>query len=464
MRHSLHKWLAWRRRRKRIRPSIAVAIVLGVLLLGGLAQWVGDVNVRRKLRSYNNESLLQFSRFQEVGYRKPAYYSDMLDGEAWDKYARALSGVESLDKGELKFITEEFMKGISHDTAKARQILVESDSIITHLKLGVRQRICTAPINYKNGDVFDRPSLISMRRAATLMACRARLSARRDPQGATEDIIDGIVLAQDIAGGELSAIGHMGGIICLQIFVDEAYNLLSEFYLRQPQLKRLASVISTLVNTWPALSAGLDGEWRMRNIQLDKFLLKKDHGPGRREQEPNRFYRRWTRNMGAWLGESHWREARVSAFGFRKKMIESLAESEAGVWVVVYSTLRFWQSRVDKSRNLYLTITTPNIMVMYSNQFVQITRARLAGAGALVEIHVLKHGHWPQSLEEAATEGLEDLLVDPMTGMPLKYDIYPGGDSVAVYSVGTNLHDDGGIMDEDKGDLVLILHQPERSP
>jgi hypothetical protein len=42
----------------------------------------------------------------------------------------------------------------------------------------------------------------------------------------------------------------------------------------------------------------------------------------------------------------------------------------------------------------------------------------------------------------------------------LKGKIYPQGDSIAIYSVGTNLTGDGCIPDSDRGNLAFVLGRP----
>ncbi|MFQ5907084.1 MAG: hypothetical protein ACE5JA_11015, partial [bacterium] len=87
----------------------------------------------------------------------------------------------------------------------------------------------------------------------------------------------------------------------------------------------------------------------------------------------------------------------------------------------------------------------------------------MAGVGALLEIDHLENGRWPESLDVVETRGLEYLPIDSLSEERLKYIVYPGEDSVAVYSVGINMVDDGGMMDRERGDLVLVLHSPGHS-
>lgn len=466
MRLSLHRWLAWRPKRRRIRPRVAVAIAFGATFLIVLVNWLEYAVPTRKLTLLNTESLEHFSRFQKVGYQKPAFYPHMINGEAWDMYARAIVGVESMDKDELRFIVQEFMRKTSHDSSKARHILAECDSVLAYLSPGTRRKRCTIPLDYEDGMMLELPNFMAIRGAANLMACRARLSVHRNPRAATDDVIDGVVFSQDLAGGGLSLIGHMIGIACLDYFMDEIHHFLKHFYLGQPQLERLAYVMDILANTWPLLTPDIDAEQRMRAIFFGKpwSLREKNLEIPGEKKEVIPFYRRCFDRLNSYDHDKYTRRALVSAANFQGAMVRHLTRAETEGWGAVDSTVAYWMDKLDNSRNTYLRVSIPNIQRMYERRFEGITFAKLAGAAALVELHFLKHGHWPQSLEEAAAEGLEDLFMDPMSGEPLKYHIYPEGDSATIYSVGTNMHDDGGIMDEDEGDLVLILHQPKRSP
>ena len=69
--------------------------------------------------------------------------------------------------------------------------------------------------------------------------------------------------------------------------------------------------------------------------------------------------------------------------------------------------------------------------------------------GLLVEQHHAEHGVYPESLN-TITGGQQPL--DPFTGEPYRYSL--SGDGFTLYSLGSNLTDDGGRHNYNDGDIV----------
>ena len=75
-----------------------------------------------------------------------------------------------------------------------------------------------------------------------------------------------------------------------------------------------------------------------------------------------------------------------------------------------------------------------------------------ADAGIAIELYRREHGgELPKSLADLAPKYLAAVPVDPYTGQPMFYKVTPEG--FAIYAVGRNGLDDGGIFDkvEDAG-------------
>ena len=436
--------------------------IIGLVSLVAVVAWVGDMVALRSLTPLASSSLDHFSQFKSVGYEKPPYYPDMQDGEAWDMYGRLSPLLEStnIDK---QFLSR-FLGGASKDTATAVLVVAQNDSVIVCVKEGVRRRKSTTPINYEEGYALRLPDYMALRKGARLLACRARLNARGDPDSALEDMIDGSVFGQDIAGGDLTLIGHMVGTVCLRISTRQMHHALSQFSLGQSQLKKLALSMNTLANTWPPLSGHLDGEFRTAAVSLTrlpprKWQYRSVSGP---IDLATRFLYWWSVHLRSWRHLFSFRRAVLSATQFHIEMTEDLARAEQKDWNTVEATVNDWMSKLKDNSNWILQASTPNIMSLHRRRQEGVAHARLAGAGALIETHFLQNHQWPDKLEVVQTDGLENLLIDPMSGRPLKYIVYPGADSVVVYSVCLNMVDDGGAVNREKGDLVLVLHSPER--
>jgi len=79
-------------------------------------------------------------------------------------------------------------------------------------------------------------------------------------------------------------------------------------------------------------------------------------------------------------------------------------------------------------------------------------RLDLIQVGLAIEQYQADHGSYPDSLDAIAPQMGWSMPVDPFTGEPYHY--YPSADSFQLYSVGSNLVDDGGTPHPGRGDLV----------
>jgi hypothetical protein len=75
---------------------------------------------------------------------------------------------------------------------------------------------------------------------------------------------------------------------------------------------------------------------------------------------------------------------------------------------------------------------------------------RCAVAAIAVERYRLRHGHWPEGVNDLVPDLLRAVPTDPFDGKPLRYR--EGPEWVAVYSVGPDGVDDGGKIEPQSGD------------
>lgn len=440
-----------------------ILVVIGLILLVAVVGWVGDMVSLRTLVSQSNGALQYFTEFKRTGYEKPAYYPDMKDGKAWDAYARIITLAESSDSADMRLINDVLLGGADDRRARAAEIISNCDSIIAYIKEGVRRKSVINPLDYEEGYKLHLPHYLPLRNGAKLMACRARLNARRNPQYAVEDMIDGAIFGQDLAGGDLTLIGHMVGVVCLGISARQMGDALSDFHLKKPQLERLARAMNTLAETWPPASRNLEGEYRLGAISLRGLRLREMEElefPGPKTLS-NAFFYWWYTHLLSWRQLFSFRRAQVGAIRLHMLMVKDLKEAEAKGYGAVDSVFKTWESRLIDSGN-WLAREQPTFAKFHARRFEGMAKARLAGAGALVEIYFLKNRRWPDKLELVKRDDLLNLLIDPMSGERLKYIVYPGADSVAIYSVGINMVDDGGVEGEERKDRVLVLHRPKQ--
>lgn len=89
-----------------------------------------------------------------------------------------------------------------------------------------------------------------------------------------------------------------------------------------------------------------------------------------------------------------------------------------------------------------------------------VATLRTAAAGVAVERHRLLHGELPTDLEALAPEEVGVLPEDPYIAKPLRYKRLTRG--YVVYSVGSNLADDGGSQEIRNSDLLDVPFVVER--
>jgi len=76
----------------------------------------------------------------------------------------------------------------------------------------------------------------------------------------------------------------------------------------------------------------------------------------------------------------------------------------------------------------------------------------LTRLGLLIEQHFAEHGTYPESLHPLAPALGGAVPVDPFSGEAYRYAV--SDDGFTLYSIGTNMHDDGGRHDLREGDIV----------
>jgi hypothetical protein len=84
----------------------------------------------------------------------------------------------------------------------------------------------------------------------------------------------------------------------------------------------------------------------------------------------------------------------------------------------------------------------PNVVTVLFKRATLEAMFETARVGIACKIYKNLHGDFPESLSELAPEILDKISVDPFTGHSLIYKKRDSG--IMIYSVGSNLRDDGG--------------------
>jgi len=442
------------------KASIVIAVFISIVALIALIAWLGDLAAVPRLRIFGQESVEYFLSFKQEGFSKPAYFADMKPGNAWDYYAPMIALVESVET-DRRLLTD-FLNGADPDSGRAAALVIEADSVLKLLKEGARRQTAVAPLDYENGLNVVLPNYMALMSASQLLACRARLRLRSDPEGAVDDVMSGLVFAGDVAGGDLTLIGYMVGAVCLATCRKQIEEALTE--LDAGELENLARDILMLADEWPLHSRNLEAEHRMASISLSRIGLDEYGMMGLPtfKRFPKEFLGWWVYHLLSWRQGFSFRRTQLGAISSGMRMVSDLALAERNGWEAEREKAEEWGSRSSRTANWLVRLSAPNFAGMHRRRYEAVAGAKLAGAGALLQIYHRQNGHWPDALRQAELDGLEDLFIDPITGEEFRYLVHPGGDSVCVYSVGTDLEDDGGVREIETADLVLVLHPPSQ--
>lgn len=97
--------------------------------------------------------------------------------------------------------------------------------------------------------------------------------------------------------------------------------------------------------------------------------------------------------------------------------------------------------------------------------FCSLARRRMAAIALAIRLYEIDHGRRPQGLAALVPEYLAELPLDPFTSPPAPFHYVPDGHWPALYSVGQNGMDDGGVgpprrgrRDWSQGDVPFSLN------
>lgn len=106
------------------------------------------------------------------------------------------------------------------------------------------------------------------------------------------------------------------------------------------------------------------------------------------------------------------------------------------------TAIRDWKMPPRTQENLIGYLMMPAINLVALADIRHQAKCICTAAGIACERYRLKHGKWPQSLDDLAEFGIRKGLIDPFDGQPLRYSIVEDG--IVIYSIGTDGRDDGG--------------------
>ena len=294
---------------------------------------------------------------------------------------------------------------------------------------------CVFDLDYEKGPHLELPHLSKLRHLARLFAAEAILNALNARETKAADGIHHVLLLvgaldeEPLAISKLVAVSILGrGVESLKE-VEEVADLSDEN--RDLLLRDLRS---------------LDFEAAVTQSLVEErvFLLS---------VKPSDLV--YTRN---WLERGHVEFRAGLSLAERLRVLRLMSATIAA------SRLPPWEARpVARERyaqvgqimdwdHLGVPATVKDAWKFRFSPFVRAMAARDAAViGLSCELFRSARGRCPATLDELSPEFLDKLPPDPFTGKPFNYELREDGTSFIVYSVGSNLADDGGVRDIAKG-------------
>jgi hypothetical protein len=109
-----------------------------------------------------------------------------------------------------------------------------------------------------------------------------------------------------------------------------------------------------------------------------------------------------------------------------------------------------WDKKITTSGNPLIEWYAPGLVRIHHSECQGQANLRAALAALACERYRLRHGRWPQMLDQLVKEKLlDEVPLDPMDGQPLRYGRKK--DHILIYSIGVN---EAWIMRDDSGDVI----------
>ena len=364
---------------------------------------------------------------------------------------KAAEELYAFEGEDIKFLNEfyqNFIRDVPNAAEKwsALARLIEKNRKVLDLIPEVAGKPC-----FQYGDTGVKswekkmPDAIKMIRATRLLGFEAILAAEKgDMQGSLDRLRTGLVFAPKIAE-EQTLITFLIAVAdakaCL-MFLNRAVSG------REVSAELLLPVLGDLGNSqidhWKAL---------MRNSIRGERVLFMDVGlpPSPAALQQAFGGKAWTERFYYWL---------VQPFIKRDISLNlpKYAELESKASLAYYQTRDFWKPYQDDLRGLpWYAVVSKNVIPDMEAAFMKVATLDAliltARVGLACRIFKGRTGEYPENLEALVPALLPEVPVDPFTGKPLVYR--REGKGFIVYSLGSNLKDDGGRSTWEITQLVM---------
>jgi hypothetical protein len=433
------KWLA--------ATAAVVVLVLAMFSLPVFVAWKARAGLKEALKRASAAGLPTTTAELEAGYRRsPSDSSELykvalpppphLRGHPRENTVQLITGKGRLSPKEM----DEALRLLSQNYAAIEKATALPDF--------------TPRRDWATLYAADERAHRQMKQWMALLAVRARFRRQQgDLQGATEDVNRMLVICKHLQSERVPVAVHLGAVLQRQL-LESLGQLASEA--DEHCLDTLITRASTLneVDARPALGFEL-----VRERQLIDALRSG------RLQIPNWKLPPWEASpspQAPTLRTSYYRAGADQAELICITHIVDVAEAWPEVNAVDKLTKSFWRanggSTVEPGKMLATRIVAGETSLLRA-ACAETASVRSARIGLAAVRHRVETGRWPSLREAAGEAGVSDL--DPFSGSKLIYR--PSAKSLAVYSVGQDLIDDGGRVQSsgisrcDQGVFTVIL-------
>lgn len=328
------------------------------------------------------------------------------------------------------------------------------------------------PVTAENPFAIDDTAIVSTKTAASLCQ-RSGILAAID--GDTDEAWRIFAVIASGSRARMTASGNLITYLTNAATDGITRDLAVKISACDPDAARIGKAGALLDNIRPEskdLGRALEGELKLFQLALPRMreILKGSEAmmeklsddilkaTGGKKHSPPPFWKRWAKATANWT-EHNWSllntlpNATMSEYTSRLELV--LKSPDVLVPEKPPESVAFY-SRNYGGRSLVL-MTTGALHIVQGRQLGRIAEHRLTRLALALRVYQLSHdGQYPATLDAATAGFTPEDLTDPFDGKALRYDAKSG----KVWSVGKDLKDDAGFVDEDGESKDIVVAPP----
>jgi len=416
---------------------IPVVLALLVLLIG----FITDLAMTSSWKQAQRESLEYFTRIKALRYSAGVSFAAR-EANAWDYYDRAVKPLDGLSAEDKKAFVSLTKEGEAFDIKLAERLTQAYAPALALLDSGAACTYCAIPYEYEKGPAMPILKYIPLQTLAKLGLIQGRVELAQDkPQSAAESYAKVLKLGADIGGGGEVLIGRMVGIAIGQAAVKQIALDLDRFDPASALL--LEEILSKLEGEWPSPLASLETEYRLLFLPSasgwngsDLLVAYASPHPSVPATLPQRF----AVTLLSWRQFFSIRRALLEGARAGLELSQADREVQGKPWSEVRPRLARTDSLMERRRGEWSlnSVAIPNY-TRFSRRYYEF----LCAVRVLKAALALRQNHGVPRKEPELLLSLEAFR-DPADNQPLRLKSSPSGKGLRLYSVGSNLVDDGG--------------------